>query len=405
MIRILAKLFIKNPDDTTSAQTRSAYGVLSGCVGIVLNLLLFAAKMTAGLIANAISLRADAFNNLGDAGSSIIALMGYRLAAKKPDRDHPYGHGRFEYIAGLLVSVAILLMGFSLLKDALHALIYGGEPAYLNHFWLSCGVMFGSILVKLYMFAYNRALSIKLQTQTLKAVSIDSISDMIATGVVLICALISHFAALPQWLRLDAVCGILVSLFILYSGYRSMRETVTPLLGMRPDPALKKEIEQAVLSFEGIYGVHDLIIHDYGPGRLFVSIHAEVSDHADILEIHDVIDNAEKYLSERFRCSATIHMDPVKTDDPATDLMKRKVAGILRTIDPRITLHDFRIAAGPTHTNLIFDAVLPYDFSVPEDTVRNDVESAVQAISPQYHTIIEFDRSDPEESEQTGETV
>ena len=402
MIRLLAKLLIKDPQDYHSAETRSAYGILSGCVGIVLNLVLFTAKIVGGIVARSISLKADAFNNLGDAGSSIIAMMGFRLAAKKPDRDHPYGHGRFEYISGLLVSFAILVMGFSLLKDAIHALIYGGEPAYLSHFWLSCAIMLLSILVKLYMFAYNRSLSVKLNATALKAVSLDSISDMVATSVVLICAVITHFVQLPQWLRLDAICGILVALFILYSGCKSARETIAPLLGARPDPALEKEIEQAVLSFEGIYGVHDLIIHDYGPGRLFVSIHAEVSDHADILEIHDVIDNAEKYLSEQFHCSATIHMDPIKTDDPAIDSIKAEMAAFLKTVDARITLHDFRVSAGPTHTNLIFDAVLPYDLTVSEAALREQIENAAVSISPQYHTIVEFDRSDSVHPDRIG---
>lgn len=396
MIRFLAKRFIPNCKDFSSPQTRSAYGMLSGCVGIVLNLLLFTAKMIAGVIAKAISLQADAFNNLGDAGSSIITLFGYRLASKKPDRDHPYGHGRFEYIAGLFVSIAILLMGISLFRNSLSALISGVEPAYLSNFALSCGVMIGSILVKLYMFLYNRKLSHLLQAATLKAVSLDSISDMIATSVVLICALISHFFMLPDWLRLDAICGMLVSLFILYNGFKSVRETIEPLLGKRPDPTFIDQLEQAVLSFEGIIGVHDVMVHDYGPGRVFVSLHAEVPAHADMLETHDVIDNAEKYLSERFSCTATIHMDPILTDDPLTNSLKEQMASILKQIDTRITLHDFRIVKGPTHTNLLFDAVLPYDIDCPESELRERISEAASKLSPQYHTIVDFDRSDRE---------
>ena len=394
MIRLLARIFIKNSDDISSPNTRNEYGVLSGCVGIVLNLLLFTAKMIAGVIAKAISLQADAFNNLGDAGSSIIALFGYRLASKKPDRDHPYGHGRFEYIAGFLVSTAILIMGASLFRTSLLSLIHGSEPAFLTDFSLSCFVMIGSILVKLYMFAYNRVLSKKLKAPTLKAVSMDSISDTVATSVVLICALISHYCTLPSWLRLDAVCGMMVSLFILYTGFKSIRETVEPLLGKRPDPEFVDEIEQTVLSFDGIYGVHDMMVHDYGPGRVFVSLHAEVPAHADMMETHDIIDNAEKYLSERFSCTATIHMDPILTDDPLTMTLKEQTQDVLRTIDDRITMHDFRIVAGPTHTNLIFDAVLPYDLTIPENELRYRIEDGVKTISSQYHTIVEFDRSD-----------
>lgn len=394
MIYLLAKIFLKGNKDTASPQTRSAYGILSGCVGIVLNLILFSAKMIAGVIANAISLQADAFNNLGDAGSSIIALFGYRLASKAPDRDHPYGHGRFEYIAGLLVSIAIIIMGASLFRSSLLSLIHGEEPAYLSDFTLSCAVMIGSILVKLYMFAYNRRLAVKLKSSTLKAVSMDSISDTIATSVVLICALISHYCILPSWLQLDAICGMLVSLFILYTGIKSVRETIEPLLGKRPDPEFINQIEQTVLSFEGIYGVHDVIVHDYGPGRLFISLHAEVPAHADMLETHDIIDNAEKYLSERFSCSATIHMDPILTDDPQIDMLKEQMESILHHIDARITLHDFRIVAGPTHTNVLFDAVIPYDIKKSENELRDQIEAGAKALSNQYHTIVEFDRSD-----------
>ena len=404
MIRLLAKLFIKDHNDIQSPRVRGAYGMLSGCVGIALNLLLFAAKFVAGFVAKAISLQADAFNNLGDAGSSLIALFGFRLAAKKPDRDHPYGHGRFEYIAGLFVSIAILLMGFSLIRSSLSSLFSDGETAYASHFWLSCAVMIGSILVKLYMFLFNRGLSEKLQTPTLKAVAMDSISDTIATSAVLVCALLTHFAALPSWLKLDAICGIVVSLFILYSGYKSARETIEPLLGKRPDPAFIKEIEQAVLSFEGIYGIHDVIVHDYGPGRIFISLHAEVPAHADILETHDVIDNAEKYLSDRFSCSATIHMDPIQTDDPLTDSLKKQMAAYLITVDARITLHDFRIVAGPTHTNLVFDVVLPYDLKLTESEMREWIAKAAADISPAYRTVVEFDRAyaDTDDDEKKG---
>lgn len=393
MIRLLAKLFIKDRENVASERVRSAYGMLSGIVGIALNLLLFTAKFLAGLFAHAISLQADAFNNLGDAGSSLIAIFGFRLASKKPDRDHPYGHGRFEYIAGLLVSVAILLMGFSLFRNSVRALIEDGEPAYASHFWLSCAVMVGSILVKLYMFIYNRSLSKKLKTPTLYAVSADSVSDAIATSAVLVCALITHFFALPAWLKLDAVCGMLVSLFIFYSGFRSMRETIAPLLGKCPDPEFIKEIEEAVLSFEGIYGVHDLIVHDYGPGRIFLSLHAEVPANADILETHDVIDNAEKYLSDRFSCCATIHMDPIQTDDPLTDALKTQLSDYLKTVDPRLTLHDFRIVAGPTHTNLVFDVVLPYDLKLSESDLRERIDAAARSISPNYCTVVEFDHA------------
>ena len=404
MIRFLAKLFIKDRENVASERVRSAYGMLSGIVGIALNLLLFTAKFLAGLFAHAISLQADAFNNLGDAGSSLIAMLGFRLASKKPDRDHPYGHGRFEYIAGLFVSVAILIMGFSLFRTSVRALFGDGETAYASHFWLSCAVMAVSILVKLYMFLYNRMLAKKLKTPTLKAVSLDSVSDVIATSAVLVCALFTHYVALPAWLKLDAICGMLVSIFIFYSGFQSVRETVAPLLGKSPDPAFIREVEEAVLSFEGINGVHDVIVHDYGPGRIFLSLHAEVPADADLLETHDVIDNAEKFLSDRFSCSATIHMDPILVNDPLTDSLKAQMSDYLKTVDKRITLHDFRIVAGPTHTNLVFDVVLPFDLKMPESALREQIESAAQALSERYHTVVEFDHSyaDPDDGKRKG---
>lgn len=394
MIRLLAKWFIPKETSDSPERARSAFGVLSGCFGIFLNLVLFAGKLIFGFLAHAVSLQADAFNNLGDAGSSLISLIGFRLAAKKPDRDHPYGHGRIEYLAGLFVSIAIVLMGWSLLKNALTVIIHGGEPAYASHFWPSVAVMGLSIFVKLYMFLYNRALAKQYNSPALRAVSFDSISDAAATAVVLTCALISHFCTLPEWLRLDGWSGLLVSLFILYTGVNSIRETTAPLLGRRPDPAFIKAIEETAMSFEGIGGVHDVIVHDYGPGRVFVSLHAEVPADGNIREIHDVIDNAEKYLSERYHCNATIHMDPIITDDPETAQLKTAIENHLNGVDPRITLHDFHVVHGPQDTNLVFDVALPYDCSVPETAILQGIEAEAKRLSPRLHTVVEIDRAD-----------
>ncbi len=395
MIRLLAKWFIPEHNNTASPHVRSAYGVLLGCVGIVLNLLLFAAKFVAGFLAKAISLQADAFNNLGDAGSSIVSMLGFRLSAKKPDRDHPYGHGRIEYIAGLCVSMAILLMAVSLFRSSLDSLIRGSETAYASHFWLSCAIMLGSILVKLYMFLANRMMSKKLFSPTMGAVSIDSLSDAVATGTVLLCALLSHFVPAVQNIRLDAICGLLVSLFIFYSGVKSLHETMSPLLGKRPDPAFVEELTRAVLSFEGINGVHDVIVHDYGPGRVFVSLHAEVSADADIREIHDVIDSAEKYLSDTYSCSATIHMDPIVTDDPITSDAKERMQHALADIDPRLTLHDFRIASHPSGKAMLFDVMLPYDLKLTEAELNERISEAAKAIDPHMTAVVEYDHGEP----------
>ena len=291
MIRLLAKWFIRGKNAESPERVRSAYGVLSGCFGIFLNLVLFTVKLVFGLLAHAVSLQADAFNNLGDAGSSVISLFGFRLASKKPDRDHPYGHGRFEYISGMFVSIAIILMGWSLFRNALGIVLHGGEPAYASHFIPSVCVMAAAIAVKLYMFLYNRALAKRFDSPALRAVAFDSLSDTVATGAVLVSALITHYVKMPEWVRPDAWSGLLVSLFILYTGLKSVKETTAPLLGKRPDPEFVSAIEEATLSFEGIGGVHDVIVHDYGPGRVFVSLHAEVPADADVRDIHEVIDH------------------------------------------------------------------------------------------------------------------
>jgi len=394
MKQLLAKRFIRNTESDPPERVRSAYGVLSGCVGIFFNLLLFAIKFIFGLLARAVSLQADAFNNLGDAGSSIIALFGFRLASKKPDRDHPYGHGRFEYVSGLVVSILIIIMGYSLFRNAISILIYGGETAYSSHFVPTLVVMIASILIKLYLFAFNRSLAKQFSSPTLRAVAFDSLSDSIATAVVLLCAVISRFVTLPDWLRLDALCGILVSLFIIYTGLKSAKETMEPLLGRRPDPAFVSAIESAVLSFEGIGGVHDIVVHDYGPGRVFVSLHAEVPEDGNVRELHDIIDSAEKYLCDRFQCTATIHMDPIITDDPRTEEMKRSISDYLHTVDPRLTIHDFRIANSPDGNVVLFDVVLPYDYPDKEQELLNGIEQTMKTISPTCRTVVEIDRAD-----------
>ena len=398
MIRLLAKWFIRDRESDSPERVRSAYGVLSGCFGIFLNLCLFTVKLVFGLLAHAVSLQADAFNNLGDAGSSVIALFGFRLASKKPDRDHPYGHGRVEYLAGLFVAIAIILMGWSLLRSAFDLLLHGGEPAYAAHFWPSVCVMIVSILVKLYMFLYNRALAKRFDSPALKAVAFDSLSDTAATGAVLVSALVTRYVTLPDWIRPDAWSGILVALFILFTGLKSVRETTAPLLGKRPDPAFVSAIREATLSFEGIGGVHDVIVHDYGPGRVFVSLHAEVSAVADVREIHEVIDNAERCLSERFRCNATIHMDPILTDDPETAKLHEAAAAIVSAIDPSLSIHDFRVTPTPNGRTLLFDVAVPFAFRITDEALAEQIRTAVETQMMHTSADVTVDRME-EESE------
>lgn len=394
MIRLLAKWFIRGKNAESPERVRSAYGVLSGCFGIFLNLVLFTVKLVFGLLAHAVSLQADAFNNLGDAGSSVISLFGFRLASKKPDRDHPYGHGRFEYISGMFVSIAIILMGWSLFRNALGIVLHGGEPAYASHFIPSVCVMAAAIAVKLYMFLYNRALAKRFDSPALRAVAFDSLSDTVATGAVLVSALITHYVKMPEWVRPDAWSGLLVSLFILYTGLKSVKETTAPLLGKRPDPEFVSAIEEATLSFEGIGGVHDVIVHDYGPGRVFVSLHAEVPADADVRDIHEVIDNAEKYLSDRFRCVATIHMDPIITDDPETARLRTLAVDALLAIGPELSIHDFRAVQGPQNKTLLFDVSVPYTYTESDEALRERIDNAVAERIPGCLADVTIDRAD-----------
>ena len=388
MITLLSKLFIKNRTDYEAPAVRSAYGVLTGAVGILLNLLLFAGKLIAGGIARSVAVTADAFNNLSDAGSSIISMIGFKLAAQKPDTEHPFGHGRFEYIAGLLVSAAIILMGFELLKSSIEKIIH---PEPIEFSVLAVIILVVSIAVKLYMFFYNRRIGKKINSPALAATAGDSHSDSIATSVVLISTVVAKLTGAT----IDGWCGALVSLFVLYSGLKSIRETVAPLLGKTPEPEFVQKIEDIVTSYDRIAGIHDLVIHDYGPGRQMISLHAEVPMTAedDVFDVHDIIDNAERRLREELGCDATIHLDPVAAGDEQTERLKLEMTEALHAIDPALMLHDFRIVPGPTHTNMIFDVVVPFDFRLTPEQVKAELAAAAEKLEGgKYYTVVTVDR-------------
>ena len=388
MITLLSRIFIKNRDDYADPKVRGAYGVLCGAVGILLNILLFTGKLIAGGIARSVAITADAFNNLSDAGSSIISMLGFKLASQKPDTEHPFGHGRFEYIAGLLVSAAIILMGFELLKSSIQKIIHP-EPTEFSI--LVVVILIVSVAVKLYMFFYNRSIGKKINSPALAATAGDSLSDSVATSVVLIATIVGHFTGL----MIDGWCGALVSLFVLYSGVKAMRETIAPLLGQTPEPEFVQKIEDIVTSYDRIAGIHDLVIHDYGPGRRMVSLHAEVPMTADddVFNVHDIIDNAERRLREELGCDATIHLDPVAAGDEQTAFLKEEMTAALHGIDPALMLHDFRIVPGPTHTNMIFDVVVPFDFSMTPEQVKAKVEAAAEKMEGgKYYAVVTIDR-------------
>lgn len=386
MITLLSSLLIQDKENTTSPKVRKSYGVLCGAVGIFLNLCLFGGKFFAGFISNSIAITADALNNLSDAGSSLITLIGFRMAGQKPDIHHPFGHGRIEYVSGFLVSIAIILMGFELVKSSVEKII---RPEAVSFDPLVMGILTVSICVKLYMTFYNRAIGKKMESAAMMATATDSLSDSLATFVVLLSMLVCKFTSL----NIDGWCGIAVGLFILYAGYSAAKDTISPLLGQPPKKEFIEQIEALVTSHEGVLGIHDLIVHDYGPGRVMVSLHAEVDSKGNIMEIHDMIDNIEKELAKECHCEAVIHMDPVLVNDPLTDDLHGRIETMLKALDETVRLHDFRVVAGPTHTNIIFDVLLPFEFKMSDEEVVSYLEKEIHAINDSYCAIIQVDKA------------
>lgn len=385
MITFLASLFIKDSKNYKEPSVRQAYGVLSGAVGIGLNILLFFGKWLAGTISGSIAIIADAFNNLSDAGSSIITLIGFRLSGQEPDPEHPFGHGRMEYISGLLVSVAILVMGFELIGSSIGKL---RSPEPIESSALVFGILIASILVKLYMFFYNHSLSKKIESAAMKATSVDSLSDTVATTLVLIATLISKYTGL----LLDGWFGILVGLFILYTGGSTLKETIDLLLGQPPKQEFIDEVKEIVLGHSMVHGVHDLIVHDYGPGRVMISLHAEVDVNGDIQDIHEQIDHIEHELQEKLHCSATIHMDPIVTDDKEVLAMKAKVEEMVHFLDESFSMHDFRMVRGSTRTNLIFDVEVPRKTSYTDNKIVNWLKERIHELpGSKYFAVIQID--------------
>lgn len=386
MISLLSRLFIKNYKDYENAQVRRAYGTLCGSVGICLNILLFIGKYFAGTLSGSIAIVADSFNNLSDAGSSLITLLGFRLAGKKPDPDHPYGHGRIEYISGLIVAFLILLMGFELAKSSI-AKILSPEPMQAG--WLPAAILVASICVKVYMFLYNRAVGKKIDSAAMAATATDSLSDSIATTVVLLSMGVAHFFHI----NIDGFTGLAVALFILYAGYGAAKDTLAPLLGQAPDPELVKRVTDIVMAHPEVIGIHDLVVHDYGPGRKMVTLHTEVDGKGDFFTLHDTIDNIERELTAECGCHATIHMDPIESDNETVLEMREKVAELVRRIDPAITIHDFRLVPGKTHTNVIFDAVVPAGLPMTEEAVAERIRLLVADAYPNYYAVVDIDQA------------
>lgn len=386
MITLLSRLFIRDRENIGDAKVRTAWGMLCGFAGIGMNLLLFALKFLAGTISGSIAIRADAFNNLSDAGSSVITLLGFRLAGAKPDSEHPFGHGRFEYVSGLIVSFLIIHMGLDLFTESIGK-IRNPEPVECS--WLVVVILAASILGKLYMFLYNRTVGRRIDSAALQATASDSISDTVSTFVVLIATLIGKFSGVA----VDAWCGMLVAAFILYSGGKAAWETIDPLLGKAPDPKFVTDVRRIVLECDKVSGIHDMVVHDYGPGRTMVSLHAEVSADEDILEIHDAIDLLEKRLRDEMGCEAVVHMDPIVMNDEKTRKVYAELIKIVHDTDKRLSVHDFRMVPGPTHTNLVFDIVAPYEIGRTDEELKTEIENRVHQHNSRWHLVINVDKS------------
>ena len=386
MTNFLIKHFIPNASDVKSPAVRQRYGVVSGVVGILCNALLCTAKIAAGLLTGAVSIVADGINNLSDGGSCVVSLLGFKMAGKPADDKHPFGHGRIEYVAGLIVSFIIVLMGVELAKTSLDKIFH---PEEISFSWITPAVLGISILVKLWMCFFNRKMGDKIDSAVLRATAMDSLSDVAATSAVLAGFVIGYWARV----NLDGYLGVLVALFILYTGVSTAKGTLDLLLGEAPDPEFVKQIQQEVLSYPEIIGVHDLIVHNYGPGHSVVSLHAEVPCDVDILKIHDTIDNAERDLKKKLDCEVVIHMDPIITDDKETNEIHQKLSSIVRLLDSRVTIHDFRMVKGPTHTNLIFDIVVPHQFRLTDDQVVESLRQAVKALDARYEIVVNVDKA------------
>lgn len=384
MTSFLIKRFVKNHTEVEKQAVRQSYARLAGLTGIVCNILLFLLKLSAGLLSGSVSVMADAFNNLSDTGSSLVTLIGFKMAGKPADPEHPFGHGRIEYMSGFIVSVLIMLVGVELFKGSFKKIFH---PEAIEVSILTVIALVISIGLKFWMSRFNRRLGKAIGSGALEATSRDSLTDCVATAGVLLAVGVS---ALFQ-LNIDAYMGVIVSLFILYTGFKTARETLNPLLGSPPDPGLVKELEQRVLSYEGFVGIHDLVVHNYGPGRSFASLHVEVPVGADITRCHEQIDLCEKQVGADLNLTLVIHMDPIVTDDAEVNAVKAQVLEKIRQIDPRLSLHDFRMVKGEKRSNLIFDVVIPPDLKIPHVNLCGCIDDLVKEIDPGYFSVVTID--------------
>lgn len=384
MINLFVKKLIKDYDKTTLPHVRTAYGKFASYFGILLNILLFAIKIVIGTLCGSVAISADAVNNLSDASSSIISLIGFKMADKPADEDHPYGHGRYEYISGLMVAVLILVIGIELLKSSIDKIF---NPSAVEFSLLSAGVLVVSIILKLWMMCFNRKIGKLIESGTLYATAVDSRNDVIATAAVLAALTISQFIPFD----LDGYMGVAVAVFILINGFGLIKDTISPMLGEAPDAEFVEKIRQKILTYPGVLGTHDLMIHDYGPGRKFASVHVEMSSKDDVIESHDVIDNIERYFFENENLHLVVHYDPIVTDDEEVTQIRLWIANEITKIHPKLSIHDFRMVPGTTHTNLVFDCVAPYNMEITHSQLKKEIISLIRSKYPTYYCVITID--------------
>ena len=387
MTQFLIRCFIKRPDDVKDAAVRTAYGNLASLVGMACNILLCIGKLLAGTLFGSIAIMADALNNLSDASSNVVSLIGFRLAAKAPDAEHPYGHARYEYLAGLVVSVTILAIGLSLLKESALKVFH---PTPVVFSWLSIGVLAASILIKLWLSGFNRAVGKKINSETLMATAADSRNDVLTTGAVLLSTIL---CSLTGYGIMDGIMGVGVAAFILWSGWGLVMDTLSPLLGESPSPELVEHIERTVMSYPGVLGVHDLMVHDYGPGHQFASLHVEFPAETDPLTAHDVIDNIENDFLKKDRLQVTIHYDPIVTADASVGVLRARLKEHARQLDPRLSIHDLRIVPGDSHTNVLFDLAFPAGYTGDIDQMLAKMCQFVKEQDPKYCCVVKVEQS------------
>ncbi len=385
MVSILIKILVNDYNNTGDERVRRGYGVVCGTVGILLNIMLCCIKIFAGMLSGSVAVITDAINNLTDAGSSVVNVVGFKMAGRKPDTEHPFGHGRIEYVAGLIISIIIIVLGVELGKTSITRII---DPREIITSRTVFTVMEISIGVKIYMYLYNKKIGNKIQSVSLQAAALDSFTDAIATTAVLISIVIFEFTGVV----VDGWCGLIVSVFIIYSGISSVKTTVDPLLGVKPDPEYVNIIEKFVMSQNNVLGMHDLVIHNYGPGRSMISLHVEVPANGSLVEMHDIVDNIERKLKEALNCECVIHMDPMVIDNSVSMRMRDFVGVIVSNVDPSLRINDFRMVQGTTHTNLIFDLVIPHGFRYPDDEVVDIIQQRVRQLPGDHYAVINVEK-------------